>query len=622
MSNPKEKEIPFGANFEVDESNRLDVLRGEEKMADYVEFARGDVRGALKLESGERWPEMPRGVPSVEALFGEVHQTVNARWRKKAIPVLMGQCKAWLEKIPNTEGFKEVRSLLSDPERLEDKMESRQIGALESLREALPEAWRSLILASSERQMAEVELSRHWANEISEKDEKEWGMSKSELELFAEIPGFLGKYIDQGYLKQLELADRPGGSSASPLAGKIGADRLYDIQRKGSKKVEKLPYIAVFPFELGRFSKLLRHLKGKVESRLAQGGLPQSYAGLPGYLGKMAEVYSSREVSPKKIAKLNSELAEEANRLVQGGCPLVLIPQATAAVSGDAEKVDVELRMGLRPKQVKETERQYEGMRRVAQEMAAEFPEAVKEEALLPMVTLAFQPFAFGPNLHWLTRAENTKEKVLSHPNVVTDVAIRKEIPLLKKMFGLEGMDPTAYGEAANLETVLHELAHGVLSREDESVRKRVGAGNLSTSVEELKADTVSALILSRGMEGAGAKIELKTQFLAKVGTVLDYLHGSSEQVDDPYFFTGLKIIHALLQAKIIEKAEGGKYGLRNPEEGFRVIGAIGNEILGNYANLKTKPQSIKKYADQVLALKKDPMMKEFLGRLNANGQA
>lgn len=618
MSDSTEKKIQFGAHFEVDESNRMDVLRKDEDPIDYVEFARGDLREALRLGEGERWPEMPKGVPNVEALFGEVRAAVNARWRTKVTPVLVRQCAAWLEKMPDSEEVVDARDLLSDPERLEEKLERRQLGELESLREALPEAWRSLILASSERQMAEVELFRHWVPEMTADDEKAWGMSKSELELFAEIPSFLGKYIDQGYLKQLELADRPGGMSPSPLAGVIGADRLYDIQRKGADHVENVPYIAAFPFELGRFSKLLRHLKGKVESRLAQGKLPESYAGLPDYLGKMADAYSSPETSPEKIAKLNSELAEDANRLVKMGCPVVLIPQATAAVSGDAEKVDVELRLGLRPNQVKETERRYEGMRSMAQKMAAEFPEAVKEEALLPTVTLAFQPFAFGPNLHWLTRAENTKEKVLSHPNVVTDVALRKEIPLLKKVFGLEGVDPGAYGEAANLETVLHELAHGVLSREDESVRKRVGAGNRSTAVEELKADTVSALILNRGREEGVATMDVKTQFLAKVGTVLDYISDSPGEIDDPYFFTGLKIIHSLLQAKVIEKAEGGGYVIRDPEEGFRVVAAIGKEVLGQYANLGTNPESINDYADQVFKLKEDPMVQDLLARLNA----
>ncbi len=534
------------------------------------------------------------------------------------MPLLQERFAHWLSQIPENEGNEKVRALLSNPELVEEKMEMRQFGLLESLRSVLPEAWRSLIIASSERQMAEVALFRRWLKEASDEEIKAWGMSRPELELFGDIPALLGRYIDQAYLKQMELADLPGGSSPTPLAGNVGADRVYDIQRKGQEEVEKLPYIAVFPFELGRFSKLVLHLKGKVDGLMSQGKLPKSYSGMPAYLEKMAALYSSHETDPKTVAKMwNRDLAGDANRLVEQGCPMVLIPQATAAVSGDAEKVDVELRLGLRTPQIEAMEKVANSARGVAQEILDQYHGAVESSTKIPPITLTYQPFAFGPNLHWMTRGESTGDKILSHVNAVADVARRNEIPLLEKVFEIGKIDPDAYSQSANLETVLHEVAHSIMIRGDAMVKVRVGSGNRSSIIEELKADTVNMLILDRSEKEGKIAVDRKAQFLAKLGTVCDYMSDSSEELDDYYFYTGVRIIHDLLHAGAVEKGENGKFAIRDAEKGMEVIGKIGNEVLGIYSDLKTDPAAINDYADGIIAMKDDPLVREFIAALN-----
>jgi hypothetical protein len=608
------KAVPFGAHFEVDETNRLDVLKKQEALPDYVQFSRGDLRDSLKI-SNEEWPQAPESFSGVEDLFSKAKAAVGERWRSKTLPLLANKCEQWLSQIPDTDGNRKLRSILKNASLLDEKMEMNYYEAVADLRSMIPEAWRTLLMASSERQLAEVALFRRWTRSLSEESAKKTGLSKPELELFADIPAFLGKYIDQGYLKQLEQADRPGGSSPSSFPSEVrGADRIYDIQREEGGNIEHWPFVAAFPFELKGFSKLVLHLKSKVEGMLAKGLLPKNYTEMPVYLGRMAELYSSPEASPQVLAdRWGKELAEDANRLSREGCPMVLIPQSTAAVANDANKVDIELRLGLRTPQVEALEKEAGAIRKSAQSIADQYPQAVKEPAKIPSVTLTYQPFAFGPNLYWITRGESPEGKILSHVNSVAEVAKRQEVPLLEKMFEVGKIDPEAYSEWAKMETILHELAHSILAKEDETVSKRTGTVSESTLVEELKADSVNMLLLKKVIEDGEVRLDIENQFRAKLGAVCDYLANKPDTQYGRYYFNAVKIAHDLLKAGAIEKIDSGKYAIRDARKGIDIVAGIGQEVLALYADLNTTPETVKAYADKMVALREDPMTQEFI---------
>jgi len=622
---PKSEKIKFGSHFEINKGNRLDPLKREDAVPDYVQFAREDLRGALKLSESESWPNVPKGISGVEGLFGEVRKAVDARWREKVMPLLKTQCAGWLKELSEAEIDSEVKALLADPERLEVKMEMRQFGILEPIRQILPEAWRTLLLASSERQAAEIALFRRWVKQLPKDEVKGWGMSKSELEWFSDIPALLGKYIDHGYLKQVELADRPGGSLPTELAGVLGADRVYNIHRDDAEQSETLPYIDVFPFELGRFSGLLLELKRRVEAGLSDGRLPATYTSMPSYLEKMASLYSSREVSPDELFKLWSrDLSQEANRLSEEGCPVVLIPQSTSAASGDADKVDVEIRLGLRTDQIRKTERMSNGFRDIAQGIVAQerCRSALAEpEREIPPVTLTFQPFAFGPNLYWMTRGESTKEKILSHTNAVADVARQQEIPLLEKVFSSSGIELDAYSRSAVQETILHEFGHGVMTKEDSGVKERMGDGSAASLMEELKAETVGSLLLDRFLDQGEKGVDATTQLMAKLGTVCDYLANKSDNPEfsgGQYFYAGIRMMHDLLHSGAIGKGENGKFVIHDAREGVRVIARIGEEVLGHYTNPSISKDVIDAFAQKTIAMKEYPLVREFVEAVKA----
>lgn len=627
MENLENKSNPrFGDQFpaEFDKGNRLKVFN-KEGLPEWVEVGR-EIRESLKQSVEEEgWPECPEEIDNIEGLFSQAQNSIAERWSKSTSENLNQILKGFAEKVPETEEWSNIKNLLTQPESIENQLRLQQFGVLEDLRKTAPEAWRALIMISSERQLATLTLMRRWAKELSPEQEEAIGLQKSEIKLYLDLAAILGKYVDQAYLKQIELADLPGGSETTKLAGEKGAEYVYDIYRSPeSKDIDLKPYIEVFPYELPQIAKRFETLAGETERLLKQKELPDEYQALPQYLRKLAEVYGSREVDPAKLDSLWTNLTKDLATTVKSGCPIMILPQREGNVARDANKVDIEVRFGLRTPETKKIETAFDDYQAIAQELLDQNKDQLAEPYKIPKVVPNFQPFAFGPNDFWLTRGQEGRDIILTHTNPVIEVALAKEIPYLEKILG-EKIDSKSYAQGAITETALHETSHAIFSIEDDNIHKRLGVGTeINTEaqmLDELKAETVAMKLISERIKRSPQPInetEIANHFYAKLGTVCDYLVNKSpnELSGMQYYYSGIAEIAELLKQGVLQEKDG-KYEVTDPQKGIEVLGNIGTEILEKiYTNPETKPENVKNYINQIIKEESSEAMQKFLQTL------
>ncbi|MDD4607234.1 MAG: hypothetical protein PHS07_02795 [Patescibacteria group bacterium] len=587
--------------FLPDETNRLDVLNQENfnDLPEYIQVSREFRDKLCESIETEGWPEYPNeNVKGIEDFFNQAKDQVDQRWEKYATGVLSEDLKKWADEIPNHKSNKEIKFLLSNPEELEEKLKINQFGVLESLRNIKPEAWRELVLSASERQLARVVLTRHWMKEMSDEQFEILGINKSEMEILLDAAGIFGKYIDHAYVKQIEMADRPGGQEKTQFEDDPGSECVYEFKSDQPDKIDLKPYIDVFPFEFKRIDVGFNFLSQKVRKFLDQGKLPEAYNNLPDYLENISRNYISEEVTFETLDKNWKELYAQFGKISQSECPLMVIPQGNASVAGDASKVDIELRLGVKTLETREMENEFQSYRQTAQFMLDKVDTGLDEKYKIPEVNLNYQPFAFGSDLFWMTRGESDEKTISSHVNSVADVAIVRELPLLQKTFLEMKTDQADYTKLAVDETVRHEIGHSVASWEDKKVLKRIGTGFNADVLEELKAETLGAeFFYQKAIEANLDSTEIKKHFSAKMGAMCDYLANKDKksEADRIYYYSGVAMFDKLLEQGVIVMSESGQYEITDAKKGFEVLGEIGKDILNNFhTNSKIKPKEVK----------------------------
>jgi len=365
-------------------------------------------------------------------------------------------------------------------------------------------------------------------------------------------------------VKQIELADLPGGSEETKLNEEPGAEYLYDLYKNPrNEDIDVKTYAQIFPYEWPKIEARPRALSSRTKKEAEEARLPAAYEDYARLLEKVADLYGSPNVDPKVLDKSWDELYALAKKVTDGACPLILIPQGAVAVAGAAEKVDVEIRLELKTVKNQRQEEELNKYTHLGQEILAGQASTLAKPYTIPRVNLTYQPWAFGPNLYWQTRGESNASQILLHTNAVSEAALAKEWPLLKKAFKGEKIEETAYQEAALAETVLHEVGHNVIPYNDKAVRKRLGPGFAVEILEELKAETIGMKILGaaikKGFSPAG--LEARSQLLAKLGANLDYLKNKSSKKassGEPYYPCAAAIIGRLLERGLLVKGENG----------------------------------------------------------------
>jgi len=632
-----ERRENFGQEFERTqperEINRMDVLHPQENLPESIKFARElreDLKGFIEAEG---WPECPKDLTSVEDLFMVGQAVVTEYWKRSAGGKLAKRCAQWAEHMRTDDSeHRTARELLLDPGRLEDKLGINQLGVLETIREIQPEAWRTLATVASERQLAILALVRHWAKtEFTDEQIERMGFGRDELGLLLDAAGILGKYIDHAYVKQLEIADLPGGMERTPLdirhqrktgeEEQSGAEYLYDywLTPAGRRRATMIvkTYSEVFPFEWPKIVDRLQVLAGRAQGLLSEGRLPESYEGLPGYLEHIAKMYGSEVMDPQELEDTWEELYRAGTKLAKKGCPLMLIAQG-ATGSGEADKVDVELRFGLQTPETKATQKSFRRFGDLVYQLNKQYADSLEEKWPRPSIVINVQTLAFGPNVYWMTAGEAEETQILSHTNVVIDGVLNKELPLLRRLRLIEEGELGQYKHAAVMETVLHELGHTVLPTEDDAIEKRVGENG--DALDELKADAMTMWLLAKETERDPLLRKIwERQLLAKIASIATYLTEKSSKVNsdgEPYYLAGAAELTALLDSGALTESEG-RYVISDAAKGVRALAELGDSVLQRfYVDQTSTPEAVAEYFKGLRKLKQDPRLKRFVAAL------
>jgi len=620
----------FGESFPqgADPKNRMSVLKNteeQENLPGYVKFGR-EIRDVLKAKvEKDGWPDLPdqERINATEDIFEAAKNKVNETWEGSVRTLIENKAEEWKSGLSTDDPEAKIAlELLSNPEELSKNFSLRQFGVLEILRTVNPEAWCTLVMASSERQLASIAIMEHWLKYGDQENLQvicqKIDLSLEELKLFVDTAAILGKYIDHACVKQIELADLPGGSEETKLTNEDGAQYLYDLYKNPkSEDIDIKTYTDVFPYEWKKIISRLESLSTKTRLTVKDGKLPDSYQGFADYLQKAAEVYGSESISPEVLDKDWDDLYSMGKRVDKAGCPIMLIPQGCSSTTGEAGKIDVELRLGLKTKKTKEQEGQFRPFTQTAQRMLDENRSSLSKDYKIPEASLNYQPWAFGPNLYWMTRGESEESQILSHTNAVTEVAITKEIPLLKKIFKGEMIDDKKYSQAAVVETVLHETGHSVLDSEDKVISKRIGKSFETGILEELKAETIGMKVLyeTAQKEELPQGVDIKNQLLAKLGANLDYLKNKSNKKaseGESYYICGATIIGRLLERGLIRQTNSS-YEISDFEACVQEIISLSDEVFSFYTNSAIKPSDVKDYIKGLRAKGQDSLLKDLI---------
>ncbi len=545
-----------------------------------------------------------------EDLFCLVKQSIHSYWQKNVEPEFEKEKKKWLKSMKKKKIKSTVIRLLKQ---YDCKDELNHLGLLESIRFDLPEVWHFLLLLSSWRQQMAIQLLDIWLPYVPEPIFKKWGIKRMEIVFLNEISNRLGSKIDLAYLKQIKLADQINGSLPANLPESLGLEYLYDIYDVKKKKVIVLPYKSVFLQEWPDLIKEMRSLSLKAKRLINDKKLPQSYSLLSTYFTTMLEAYGCKSKKPIDVFKKYQSLNQKGVVLNQR-CPLMVMSQNNPSVASQAHKVDVELRIGYRFKNLIEKEKKLEVLRVIAQNISDTLTH--NSDYKIPQIFVNYQPYAFGPNLHWPTPGESNADQIILHDNIIESWSNHEERPLLLKFFNKK-ISSASYQNAALVETALHELGHMVIPSDGNLlIRKKIGLGSkdnlMGEILDELKAETVGMKIL---LSANPHLFNLPYQFLAKIGTLLNYTFnesGKSARSWDQYYYVGAFLIRDLLKENIIVFKKG-VWQIQNISKGFEIFNIRAREVLDIYLDPKINKKDIRKYVIRVKNAEKDPIFRKFI---------
>lgn len=614
---PDTPAIPFGPHLTHDPINRLDVQAVN--LPEYHQISH-DIRTRLLTNVvATEWPPLPASVQSMDDLFSSAETLITTHWNQGVTNFLRDKRTEWLNALPtDNDDYAEARMILGDEALFEEKLRYFQLGSLEVLRGVSPEDWREIYLASSERQLALIALLNHWIKMPNNQLANQLNMQPAELKLMIELAAVMGKHFNVAFLKQIELADQPGGSSETPLSGNPGVARLYDFARTDSDDVILKSFKEIFPAEFTSIEKHFARLAKKVRSQVSNDELPASYNGLADLLDKMSVAYGSDEKNPEALDQIWNDLDRMSFELNAAGCPLTIIGQACAGVAGDANKIDIEMRLGWQDARSRKIANALSGFQETAQAwLTSQKPES-DDSLPIPHPNVSRQLFAFGTNLIWETPADTRMEVTNLHPNTIAKEG-RLIRPLLRRTFLGANINDDDFETAFVTDTGLHEMAHGLFTTEDPRVLEKIGVGSEADVLEELKAEIGGMMILANRLSTLPEEetnVVYQNQFEAKLGVILDYLvnkSGEEGSFSERYYYCGVGMIDELLHQNVLIQEDAG-YRVVDPKKGIQVLAKMGLELIERfYHSETTDPSKVDAYVHTLRAKNSDPLVQSFL---------
>lgn len=547
---------------------------------------------------------------TVEDFFSAVFYYLKRNWDIYQHEYFLNQVASW-------------GKVINDPTDLENKLWRKQFGSYEKLRQSRPDAWYALLGISSAIQEVAMQVSRAWLNNIPELTVRAWGFKKSELEYFINFGLAVGKHVDRTFVRQSIFADQFSSKTNATLVSNYqpGLENLYPGYAVGKKPPATLfSYAEVFGRDWADLLNALKIETINLKKLIVSRKLSAQYNNLYNYLVEFSAVYSARSTNPAEVFNAWHGLLGRLPEFTKNNCPIIIIPQATAAVAGELNKIDIEIRLGLSTPATKKYERVCRILEREAEQLVNKLSANFSTPYLVPPVICNIQPFAFGPNLFWKTRGESGKEKILVHVNAIAEHAAEQSAPLARQLINSPDYSKSEQEQAAVFSTVLHELGHAVATKDDELVATRIGRSADASILEELKGEVVGLklLFLAKRKKVLGSTISSAHQSEAALSGLLDFIKNKSSAAGssgERYYFTGIAIFSALFLNKAITWDKNNKLIIANYTNFFKIIIKLADEILEIYT-VTGSPQIVKKYIARIKQQNKSPQIQYLLKRL------
>ncbi|NLG07163.1 hypothetical protein GX553_01760 [Candidatus Peribacteria bacterium] len=538
------------------------------------------------LEQDTSYPAAPESITSPEALIECAFAEVDGVWERSGVNQRIAElAEEWATAVPadDEEG---LQAALRHGGALQ-KIRDRFMGPLESLRSLQPASWMTLMHLSAERQMHAVILLRHWMQKTQLPDAtfSRMGISRTEMALLLQIAGLCGKYVDQIYIKQMELADQKGGQYKTPLTKASGSWLFYDfVNEDNTGGADVKSFGEVFPFESKRMTKHFHRIADDVAERVTSGSLNQSYHHLPEALRSFAQlIHASSKTDGSILLGIWERLQDELAQCTAQGCPIALFAAGGRSVAGNANKMDMELRLGLVTPQCTRMLADMETLQANAQHLCDEIVREAPVQPTLhsvPPSVVAIHAFGFGPNLHFRTGAEALEKRIVMHPDCMLDDALDEE-EIANAIFPdlLQSIPQEEYIRASAKNYYAHEATHTIFSSNDPQATNRIGSGTAETALEETKAEIFSAELLRRMPEDQHRAI-----FASKLAAYLVLLRDNSptDGVGVAYYTSGLLGLHALSMAGIVQ-IEGDRLVIQDAARGLQVLAEAGTQLMQEF---------------------------------------
>ncbi len=530
---------------------------------------------SLQQRMKEQQIELPT-TPTLSTLFGAIQDSVRAAWIDEMTLHLSDAI------------FNPAVQSMSDEEK-QQMLREDTYESLNTLRlNGSPEGWFAMVGALSKREELTARVAHNYIEKLNDKECKEnFGYSKPELLLFADLSGELQSPIDDVYIKQMEF--HPENPEEYRMMK--GAEYFY-ISKSPHQNTRINPLITQFPHEIKAITSVLEKYALRIENELQDKILDvEKYAKLPSYLRQMAGAFQSTDTSLSATDSMWSAIRRECARLSEEvGCPLIINP---ISFPGDGGHIDIELLVGMKDTANTDLQNTTHEISKTVNSFAEEV--GVESENMPLVPTVFFRSLIHsGSNLSMSATANSTREYIAF--NLAGD---HKDSHYLFDTYADSILThPSSNKEYLSwraIATSAHELGHLLKINMGHD---HLGEGINQNKLEELKADTLGALYFLRSNSHSKDDYDhyLEVYLIDYIEEIQSYLRNpnATNPNDSSYWyaFSGLTILNQLFKSEAIG-IKNNKISILDGKKGIEAMADLGEEIARIYVDETVSPSQV-----------------------------
>lgn len=548
---------------------------------------------------------------SIEDILFFSRDLVTARWQERVQPTFMPLCSEWANSYGESPAEQRAASALKNSELFEKKMRIRQFSEMDSLRKTNPDAWYKIVRASMERQNAEIDMFVKAIEGMDESEFNGFGMNKQEVLLTCEIAQLVRDPINESFLRQMEIADKEGGSAKTPNSN--NPDATYVWEEQIGEEWKMMTYNEKFHPMYDSLVQSITALREKITGLLSDNKIREGYLELNNLLERNQRIFESKNPTISTQRELWKDMYNLYSQFSVADCPTNATTSSYAYACRDAHKVDSEFRVGIKTNKTKELQDAVVPLQDIGFELAKQYDPHLTLKSKRITIQIADLILGAGSNTFWATQAEAGEGSIVGYLDVTDNVFKNMTLPFYEKVFGNKPSE--AKREALIQDDYImlfsHELGHTIVPSDDDAIAKRVGAGEGLNILEELKADTLSLKLISQSIDNKKDSSERKKTILENMTIMcLDYINNRDSGDafgTGMYSRSGRIILSTLLESGALVKNEEN-FEIVDSSKGFEELIKLGDGICNMYVAETTTPETIVKRAAELL----DPTYKNI----------